>query len=101
MHMIMGNLRHRRTKERVQKLKFCSRSRSARVPRAPLAFRLQYRSVYSQPERRPRVGRASAARRPHAVELASDRSDHSDASAACGRWRNGSDPHTIEVRNEL
>ena len=30
------------------------------------------------------VGRvASAARRPHAADLASDRSDHSDASAAC------------------
>ena len=66
------------------------------------------RSVYSRPERRPRVGRIcdkdlkcitafivgrieSAARRPHAADLASDCSDQSDGSAACGRWRNGSE----------
>ena len=75
------------------------------------------RSVHSRPERRPRVGRicdkdlkcimpfivgrTSAARRPHAADLASDHSDHSDSSAACGHWRKGSNPHTIEVRNEL
>ena len=74
-----------------------------------------YTFFHSRPERRPRVGRicdkdlkcimpfivgriASAARRPRVGRmrpiLASDRSDRSDASAACG-WRNGSE--TLEI----
>ena len=60
--------------------------------------------VHSRPHCVGRTSAAtSAARRPHAADLASDSSDHSDASAACGRWRNGSNPHTrtIEVRNKL
>ena len=74
-----------------------------------------YYEVHSRPERRQRVGRlcdkdlkcimpfivghiASAARRPRVGRmrriLASDRSDNSDASAAC-RWRSGSE--TLEI----
>ena len=76
-------------------------SRPHCVGRASAAFVIKTRNAYGVHSRPHCVGRTSAARQPHAVDFASDRSDHSDASAACGRWRNGSYPHTIEVRNEL
>ena len=56
------------------------------VGRASAAFVIKIRlkmhyAVHSRPRG---VCRTSAARRPHAADLASDRIDHSDASAACG-----------------